>query len=85
VEQTLVAAGSEGFGFAGDSPMRISWMLSSMDNNLSPESSSPAETTPQERLLLGYKPTVIIGTFGTSASIYDTKNPQLSRFYLLLI
>jgi hypothetical protein len=81
VEQTLVDAGSDGFVFAGGSPMRISWMVSSMDNNLSPEPSRLAERKLRRKnaSYIGYKPRVIIGTLGTLASIYDTKNPQLSR------
>jgi hypothetical protein len=81
VEHTLVAAGNEEFWFAGGSPMRISWMVSSMDNNLSPESSRPAELKPGRKnaSYIGYKPRVILGTLGALASIYDTKNPYLSR------
>jgi hypothetical protein len=84
VEHTLVAAGNEEFWFAGGSPMRISWMVSSMDNNLSPGPRWPAELKLGRNnafyIYIGYKPKVIIGTLGTLAPIYDTKNPYLSRF-----
>jgi hypothetical protein len=72
VEHTLVAAGNEEFWFAAGSPMRISWMVSSTDNNFSP-------------MYIGYKPRVIIGTLGTLASIYDTKNRNCRAFNLLHI
>jgi hypothetical protein len=87
VEQTLVDAGSEGFVLAGGSPMRISWMVSSMDNNLSPEPWRPAELKLRRKnaSYIGYKPRVISGTLGAWRPFMTPKVRSCRGFNLLLI